>query len=86
MALVSALPLGFDRTMHGTVQLANLEGGISPRHSPLAHVFGRQEEFPAQVLYFAVYYPGLFESFHGGIHDKAFLGIPPKAGIPAKGE
>ena len=44
VALVSALPAGLDRPVHGAVQPADLEGGLPPRHPPAADVSGRQQE------------------------------------------
>ena len=40
MALVSAMPVGLDRPVHRSLQFADLEGGLSPRHPALANVFG----------------------------------------------
>ena len=47
LAMVPPLPAAFDRPMHGSLQFADLEGGVSQGHPPLAAVSGRRQERPA---------------------------------------
>ena len=48
LALVSPLPAAFDRPMHGPLQFAHLEGGISQGHPPAAAISRRRQEHAAR--------------------------------------
>ena len=44
MALVPAVPAGLDQPMHGPLQFADFEGGLSPRHPSAADVPGGEKD------------------------------------------